>query len=260
MKISLVQMAISEDKLGNCEKAMRFAEECAARGADVICFPEKFLCKAKDGETAESLDSPIIDKFKTFAKQKNVNIILGSIGVKSDNPNKTCNTCLVINRGGEIVHRYDKKYAFVANVNNINVDESAYTVLGDKIGFFELDGIKMGVGICFDLRYPEYFRELVKLGAEIIFLPSSFYKGTGEYAWDVLTRARAIENQVYFCGCNHCGGIAPAERCGNTRIVSYTGEIMQNLAEGEGVVTATVDLNALRRFRKDFPVLRRIRA
>ena len=84
---------------------------------------------------------------------------------------------------------------------------------GKENGVFELDGIKMGVGICFDLRFPEYFRELINAGAEIIFLPSHFRKATGEMAWNVLTRAMAIENQVYFCACDQTGeGI-----CGNTR-------------------------------------------
>lgn len=76
---------------------------------------------------------------------------------------------------------------------------------GKTNGIVELDGVKMGVGICFDLRYPEYFRELIKEGAEILFLPSHFRKATGELAWNILTKARAIENQVYFCACNQTG-------------------------------------------------------
>ena len=97
MKISLVQMAVSEDKLVNLEKAKQFMNECVMQGGDIICFPEKFLCLAKNKETAEDLDSPIINDFKSYAKQHKINIILGSIGIKSSDPNKTYNTCFVIN-------------------------------------------------------------------------------------------------------------------------------------------------------------------
>lgn len=113
----------------------------------------------------------------------------------------------------------------------------------------------MGVGICFDLRYPEYFRELIKQGAEIIFLPSHFRTATGELAWNVLTKARAIENQVYFCACNQTG----EGNCGNTQIISYNGEIMSNIEVNEGIITQEIDLERQRRHRKEFPVLEQIK-
>jgi len=117
----------------------------------------------------------------------------------------------------------------------------------------------MGVGICVDLRYPEYFRELMKKGAEIIFLPSSFRKATGQLAWDVLTKARAIENQFYFCACGQTGGIGVKARVGNSRIVSFDGKIISEIGEEEGIVSADLDLEALRAFRKEFPVLKQAR-
>ena len=109
---------------------------------------------------------------------------------------------------------------------------------GKTNGLFELDGVKMGVGICFDLRYPEYFRQLIKEGAEVIFLPSHFRKATGEIAWNVLTRARAIENQVYFCACNQTG----EGNCGNTQVISYDGKIMSNIEIEEGIITQELNL------------------
>lgn len=126
---------------------------------------------------------------------------------------------------------------------------------GKNNGVFELDGIKMGVGICFDLRFPEYFRELIKVGAEIIFLPSHFRKATGELAWNVLTRARAIENQVYFCACDQTGdGI-----CGNTQVISYEGEIMSILERDEGIVVQELDLEKQRKYRRQMPVLEQMK-
>lgn len=126
---------------------------------------------------------------------------------------------------------------------------------GKTNGIFELDGVKMGVGICFDLRYPEYFRELIKAGAEVIFLPSRFGKATGEIAWNVLTRARAIENQVYFCACNQTG----EGNCGNTQVISYDGKIISNIETEEGMITQELNLEELRKYRKEFPVLEQMK-
>jgi len=120
--------------------------------------------------------------------------------------------------------------------------------------------VKIGVGICYDLRYPEYFQALVKNGVEVIFLPSNFRKKTGFIAWDNLTIARAIENQVYFCACDQTGESGIKERCGNSRIISYDGEILKNINFDEGVISESLDLKSLRKFRKEFPVLKQVRS
>jgi nitrilase len=141
------------------------------------------------------------------------------------------------------------------------VRESDSTIPGNSLGFFTLDNVKIGVGICFDLRYPEYFQALAKKeGVEIIFLPSNFRKKTGIIAWENLTRARAIENQVYFCACDQTGEEGIKERCGNTRIISYDGSIIENIDSEEGMISANLDLEALRKFRKEFPVLKQIKS
>ena len=115
----------------------------------------------------------------------------------------------------------------------------------------EVDNIKIGIGICFDLRFPEYFRELTRKGAEIIFLPSHFNKSTGAIAWDVLTRARAIENQVYFCAVNQTG----EKLCGDTKVISYTGEVLKSLDKEEGVLTVDIDLAEQAKYRQEMPIL-----
>ncbi len=142
-------------------------------------------------------------------------------------------------------------------------DEVTYRELdsiesGSRPGVFELDGITMGVGICFDLRYPEYFRELTKQGAEITFLPSNFRKITGRIAWDVLPMARAIENQVFFCAVSQTGNTGVKERCGKSTVISFAGAIIAQMGEEEGIITADLDLESLRKFRREFPVLKQI--
>ena len=147
---------------------------------------------------------------------------------------------------------------YTVDREDLKIDEGRDTIKGKELGIVEIEGVKVGIGICFDLRYPEYFKALALNGAEVIFLPSSFRKATGEIAWEVLTRARAIENQVYFCACNQTGGIAEKQRCGNTQIISYDGTIMSNIKEDEGIIIKELDIEQLRKFRKEFPILKQV--
>ena len=160
----------------------------------------------------------------------------------------------IIDRSGNIVGRYDKIHLYVVNKQDFKLDERDDTISGKKLGIFELDNIKIGVGICFDLRFPEYFRELVKQGAQVIFLPAHFNKSTGSTAWEVLTSARAIENQVYFCAVNQTG----SNLCGNTKVISCDGEILKSLNNEEGVLTIDIDLEKQKRYRKELPVLEQV--
>ncbi|MCK5477030.1 MAG: hypothetical protein KAI55_03855 [Candidatus Aenigmarchaeota archaeon] len=258
MIVSLIQMNSGENKKDNFSKSIRLLNQSLKDNPDIICLSELFLyCGDKEIEYAEKLNSDIIACFKEFAKNNNVNIVLGSIALKVED--KITNTSLVIDRNGDIVHKYDKIYMYDVEKEDIVFKESDVTVAGNKIGLFELDGIKMGVGICIDLRFPEYFRELVVNGTEIIFLPASFRKRTGSLAWSVLTQSRAIENQVYFCACNQTSGMGAKERCGNSRIISYDGKILKNIEYEEGVISSNLDLNYLEKYRKEFPVLKQIR-
>jgi nitrilase len=260
MKVSLIQMDSRDNKKDNFSKAMKFANKSLSEKPDIICFSEMFLYWGPDKvKEAEEITSKYISAFQTFAKANKINIILGSIALKTKESRRVTNTTFVINRKGEVIHRYDKIYMYDVEREDIIVRESDSTIPGKTPGFFILDNVKMGIGICVDLRYPEYFQALVKKGAEIIFLPSNFRKKTGLVAWEHITRARAIENQVYFCACDQTGEEGVKERCGNTRIVSYDGNIMKNIDKKEGIITANLDMDALRKFRKEFPVLKQVK-
>lgn len=257
MKVALIQMDSKDNKRENTEKAIKFMDEAVKKDSDIICLSEKFLYWGKD-RGAESMDSDIITNFKEYAKKNNVNIILGSLAIKVEGSDNITNTTLVINRKGEIIHRYDKIYMYTVDKDDLKIDEGKDTIKGNKLGLVEIDGVKIGIGICFDIRYPEYFKTLALNGAEIIFLPANFRKATGKLAWDILTRARAIENQAYFCACDQTGGIAEKERCGNTQIISYDGTILTNIEKEEGIIVEDLDIESLRTFRKEFPVLKQI--
>lgn len=255
IKVALIQVDSGDSKELNFQNTRKYISDAVKMAPDIICLPEVFLYQGDDKQNAgEELSSPYIQSFRHFARENNVNIILGSIALKTSTAKMT-NSTLVINRVGEIIHRYNKMYMYDVKRDDMTYRESDTFAAGKDIGYFELDGVKMGVGICVDLRYPEYFREIVQRGTEIIFLPSSFRKVTGQIAWDVLTRARAIENQVYFCACGQTGGIGVKERCGNSRIVSFDGRIISESGQEVGIIYADLDLDALRKFREAFPVL-----
>ena len=249
MRVSLIQTESNGTKQENEEKVFIQLQEAVKEKPDIICLSELFLSWGKDfyGGTVKIEE---IKKYQTFAKDNNVNLILGSVALESNVDNKSTNTSFVIDRNGNIVGRYDKIHLYIANKPDFKIDERDDTIPGTQLGLFELDNIKIGVGICFDLRFPEYFRELVKNGAEIIFLPSHFNKSTGNIAWEVLTKARAIENQVYFCAVNQTGN----KLCANTKAISYDGEILKSLDDEEGVLTVDLDLEKQKIFRKEIPV------
>ena len=261
MNITIIQLDSGEDKESNIQKAQDYSIEAAKQGANIVCLPECFLYQGDDKEKEiEQLSSNYITAFQELARQQHVHIVLGSIALACKIPGKVTNTSLVINNKGEIVYRYDKIYLYTVERKDVTYRESDSVEPGSEPGVFELDGITMGIGICFDLRYPEYFRELARQGAEIVFLPSNFRKVTGEIAWDVLTKARAIENQLYFCACGQTGNTGVKERCGNSRIISYDGTIISQMGQEEGIISATLDPESLRTFRKEFPVLKQMKA
>lgn len=253
MRVTLIQMESNGTKIENEEKTFKFLNQAIKEKTDIICLSELFLSWGKDFNNVK-VNLKDIQKYQAFAKENNVNIILGSVALESKLPNKTTNTCFSINRNGEIVGRYDKKYMYEVNKSDLKLDERTDTIPGEKLGIIELDNVKIGIGICFDLRFPEYFRELVKNGVQVIFLPAHFNKNTGNLAWDILTRARAIENQIYFCACNQTG----EKLCANTQIISYDGTIMKSLGKEEGILTFDLNFVEQEKYRKEFPVLKQI--
>lgn len=257
MKISLIQYSAGQDVKANFAKVTELINKALIDKPDVICTPENFLLSGAK-HTQFKLDSKEILAFLDIAKQNNVNLILGSINITGTN-NKYTNSCLVINRKGKIVHRYDKVFMYTVNKQDVQIDEAQYTQIGDKLGICELDGVKIGVAICVDMRFASYFEKLARAGAEAIFLPAAMRKLTGAYAWEVIPPARAIESQVYLCPVSqvkNLGGSKAGDCCGRSRVISYDGTILAELDdENEGVCTATIDLEKLKAFRKELPML-----
>ena len=254
MKLTLIQMASNGTRKENEEKTFKFLKDAVLDKPDIICLSELFLSWGSDFDNIK-VEKEDIKVYQNFAKENNVNLVLGSVAFKNELSNKTTNTCFIIDRFGNIVLRYDKQYMYEVNKKDFKFNESDETIPGNELGITNLDGVTIGVGICFDLRFPEYFRDLIKRGVQIIFLPSHFRESTGKTAWDILTKARAIENQVYFCACNQTGN----DLCGNSKVIDYKGNIIKQLDKEEEILTVSIDLEKQNEYRKELPVLKQIK-
>jgi len=258
LKVALIQMQSTTRRDVNRARAQMFLQRAIKSHPDIICLPEIFLYFGpRIREHAICVDHPMIRQFQDFAKRHRVCIILGSIILRHPD-NTLTNSSLVLNEQGRVHFRYDKKYLYSVKRKDIQANEARFFRSGRQFGVFRWKGITCGLGICVDLRYPEYFRELVKRGVQIIFLPSNFRTKTGAIAWDILTIARAVENQTVFCACNQTGGSGAQQRCGQTRIVSFDGKILKGLAREEGLAIADIAFDKQTEFRRKFPVLKQM--
>ncbi len=261
LTVGCVQINATSDFDRNLKKSIVLAHTAFHKGAQLIAFPEAFLHRGRPSsykKVAEETDR-VIHKFQHIACLSRTGILLGSILEKSAQRNRFYNTSLFISDHGRIAARYRKIHLFdVETPGRLSVRESKYILPGQSTAVMGWNGIKFGFSICYDLRFPEQFRRLVKQGAEVIFVPSNFLSETGKAHWHVLLRARAIENQVYI--------VAPAQvglhlglkhkAFGHSLIVDPWGKI---LAEGSGqreeAIIAEINIDYLKDLRKKFPVL-----
>lgn len=267
-KIAAIQMASGTNVSANLNEVSRQISSAVEAGAKLIVLPENFaimgLQDADQVKVAEDEGTgPIQDFLSDQAKKNKVWLVAGTVPLKlnSDNTNyekKVYAACLVYNEKGERVSRYDKIHLFDVHleITSETYNESETIEAGNKAVVVETPFGKIGLAICFDLRFPELFRQLVLLGAEIIVLPSAFTAITGKAHWEVLLRARAIENLCYVVasaqGGYHVNG---RETYGDSMIVDPWGTVLDRLPHGSGYVVADVDIENINAIRKNFPVL-----
>lgn len=225
--------------------------------ADFIFLPELWTagwdCPSLP-KCAESLeDSKSIKMLSQIAKEYSVNIIGGSIVEKKDD--KLFNTCPVINRNGELVCTYNKNHLF----SYLGDTENSYITAGSNPVMVELDGVKIGLTICYDIRFPEIYRAYRKAGADILVNMAAWPK-TRKIHWDSLTTARAVENQSYFVALTQTGLLANgSENLGHSMIIDYKGEILDEINDKEGGIYAEIDLEKMYEFRNQCTVLNDIK-
>lgn len=257
-RVGVVQMNSSANVDENLAFAKLKIEQAADSGIELISFPETFLYIGKDRQykhdIAQTLDGKLVQIFQDLALKFSLSILMGSIYEKIPDDTRLYNTSILINQHGEIQATYRKIHLFDAPL--LGHTESNDIKAGNSTVVVEHDIGKIGLTICYDLRFPELYRNLTQQGAEIIFVPSAFFHYTGQHHWLQLLTARAIENQVYIVAPNQWGEHHEGrESFGNSVIIDPWGSI-KCLAKDESVLAfAEIDLDYLRELRANMPLL-----
>jgi predicted amidohydrolase len=258
LKIAVIQMTSSQDKEKNLKQAEKLITNAVKKGAKFIALPEVFNFRGNLNEApkhAEKIPGYSSLYIARLAKKHKVWILIGSMLEKGSS--KPFNTSVLINPNGKIIAKYKKIHLFDIKLKGKEILESKRNQAGELPKIVSVNGIKCGMSICYDLRFPELYRYYSKKGVKIIFIPSSFTKPTGEAHWHTLVKARAIENLAYVVAPNQAGvGSAGVRTYGHSLVVDPWGNIM---AEGppdkEGVIFADIDLNHQNKIRQNLPAL-----
>jgi predicted amidohydrolase len=258
--VAAVQMVSTPDVAANLASAGRLIAEAAGRGASLVTLPEYWpIMGMADTDKVVQAEQPgagpIQDFLAAQAREHGIWLIGGTLPLVSDAAGKVLNTTLVYDPQGRPVGRYDKIHLFGFNKGSESYDEARTIVPGTTVGAFEAPFGRVGLSICYDLRFPELFRAMGE--CSLIVVPAAFTHTTGQAHWEVLLRARAIENQCYVLASAQ-GGIHPNGRrtFGHSMLIDPWGEVKDVLAEGEGVVSGEIDPEFLGKVRENLPALK----
>ena len=260
MKINcaIVQMNSGSDREKNLRRAGELVHRATLDGAEIIALPENFAFmreKENEGVAGESLDGPIISWARKAAAEEGVYLLAGSFPERSTTPGKVYNTSVLLDPEGGIIATYRKIHLFdVTMPGGESHHESRRVIPGQETTVAETSLARMGMTICYDLRFGGLYRRLTDLGALIIFSPAAFTERTGEAHWEVLIRARAIENQVFMVAPAQQGRHPGGRRTyGHSMIVDPWGTVLARIPEREGFALAPLDLDYQAEIRKAMP-------
>jgi predicted amidohydrolase len=257
-----IQMHSTEDKAANVARATELVEEAAERGAQLVVLPEFFNCLAGFEAIlagAEPIPGPTSEAMSQLAARLKITLLAGSICQQTDQAGKACNTSLLFGPDGGLLAQYKKIHLFDVHLPYaIDVTESDWIVPGDDICCTAVDGFMLGQTTCYDLRFPELFRLLVDRGADLMAVPSAFAQHTGRYHWEVLLRARAIENQAYVVASDQYGQhTTNLTTYGCSMIIDPWGRVLDRAGEsGDAVVLAEIDPEYTAKIRHHLPALK----
>jgi len=258
--VAAVQMTSTADKAKNVEIATGWIREAARRGAQWIGLPENFAWMGPDAEraaAAEGLDGPTLTRISGLARELEVYLLAGSILETGAPGGRLHNTSVLYGPGGERVAVYRKIHLFDVDIpDGARYRESEAVAPGKDVVTADVGFATVGLSVCYDLRFPELYRQLSRAGATLLTVPAAFTLMTGKDHWEVLLRARAIENQCYL--------VAPAQwgrhsekrvTYGSAMVVDPWGLVVARASEGEGLALAAYDPEALARVRRELPAL-----
>jgi predicted amidohydrolase len=259
VRVAAVQLNSQGDKARNLEAAERLVRAAAAAGAELVALPEKWNLFGSGEEmvaAAEPLDGPSLTAARGWARTLGIHLLAGSICERGEEGGKASNTSVLIGPGGEDLAVYRKIHMFDVDAGGVSYRESAHEQPGSEVVLASVGEFSAGLTICYDLRFPELFRILAVRGAELIAVPAAFTLATGRDHWEVLLRARAIENQLFVIAPNQWGEAPPHySSFGRSTVVDPWGVALATAPDGECFVTADLDFAALRRVRESLPSL-----
>jgi nitrilase len=261
--VAAIQMTSGHVVADNLAAAGRLLREARERGADMACLPENFsfigLRDADKLRVAErDGEGPVQQFLSHTARELKLWILGGSTVIQGDDANRVTNTSLLFDAQGKRVARYDKIHLFDVSIPDRNEQylESRHVMPGRAIVVADTPVGRLGMSVCYDMRFPELYRELVAQGAQWLSAPAAFTVPTGRAHWETLLRARAIENLCYVVAPAQSGThTSGRETYGDTLIVDYWGQVLTRLTKGEGVITAEFDLVKQAETRTRFPAL-----
>ncbi|HSI44767.1 MAG TPA: carbon-nitrogen hydrolase family protein [Methylophilus sp.] len=260
VKVAAIQMASSPSVAANLVEAKRLIEMAAKQGARLVVLPEYFcIMGLKDTDkvaiSEKPNDGPIQHFLSKTAKAFKIWIVAGSVPMQSSQAKKIRNSCLVYNEKGEQVARYDKIHLFGMDMGTEHYHEEKTIEPGDSVVAIDTPFGRIGLSICYDLRFPELFRAMGEV--DMIVLPAAFTETTGKAHWETLVRARAIENICYVVASAQGGyHLSGRETHGNSMIVDPWGVVLDRLPRGSGIVIANINRNYIKNLRQSLPALK----
>ena len=262
MRVACIQNNAGRDWAKNWKSVKQMMERAVRGKAQLLVLPEFFYWRGSVQEMPDTarLGSPLIlQEARRFAKEHACAILLGSLLEKSSEKNKYYNTSYLISESGKTIAKYRKIHLFDNHLKEVKTCESETIRAGSKVVAANVRGVSCGLSICYDLRFPELYRGLSKAGAKIFFVPANFTYLTGKAHWDILLKARAIENQAFVLAPGQ-SGVHPSTKIrsyGNSRILSPWGEVLASAStSGEEVIFADLDFQRQDKLRRFFPVLK----
>jgi len=262
-KVAAIQMTSGHIVADNLAAAGELLLEAKDAGADIACLPENFcFIGLKDADklaVAEADGSGVVQQFLSdTARRLKMWILGGTIVLRGDTPSRVANSSLLIDAAGKRVARYDKIHLFDVTIpgRDEQYRESSHVMPGREPVLADTPVGRLGMSVCYDMRFPELYRDLVARGAEWLAMPAAFTVPTGRAHWETLLRARAIENLCYVVAPAQSGThTSGRETYGDTLIADYWGQVLSRLAKGAGVITADIDLARQTETRARFPAL-----
>jgi deaminated glutathione amidase len=259
VRVAAIQLSSNDDKARNLETAERLVRAAAADGAELVALPEKWNLLASGGELAagaEPLDGPSLSAARGWSRELGIHLLAGSVSERGAEGEKASNTSVLIGPDGEDLAVYRKIHMFDVDAGGVSYRESEHERPGSDPVTGQLDDLVLGMTVCYDLRFPELLRILALRGARLIAVPSAFTLATGRDHWEVLLRARAIENQVFVIAPNQWGKAPPHySSFGRSMIVDPWGVVLATAPDGERFIAADLDFAAQDRIRASLPSL-----